>query len=159
MLCGDYEKLQGRITIQASPNPASACSLPQVLILHKYHSLQTLSVSRSAFRIQLKAEDREIQFPLCSGRKEKNGFMNTQHKLNYTKCCLLIPDFSGTPPSSIFWENRVCLMTSTLESFLSSLLLCCLLFPFTTLGLAIWQQLSFNRCNLCNRHFLNLGMN
>lgn len=113
-------------------NPASTCSLPQVLIIHKYHLLQILS--QICFqRIHPVAEDREIQFLLCPLNKRK--WVDEQKaQLVLHRVASLPLNFSGPPPPSIFGENRVYHMRSSLESLLSLLLLCCLLFPFIALG-------------------------
>ena len=107
------------------PNPASACFFPQVLIIHKYHWLPTPTPSQGLPPGNPGCSRTQREFPLCAWR-EKDSVPNTQHRFYYTVCCFLIPDFSGPPPSSVFWENSVCLIRSTLESFLSSVFLCCL---------------------------------
>lgn len=107
------------------PNPASACFFPQVLIIHKYHWLPTPTPSQGLPPGNPGCRRTQREFPLCAWR-EKDSVPNTQHRFYYTVCCFLIPDFSGPPPSSVFWENSVCLIRSTVESFLSSVFLCCL---------------------------------
>lgn len=98
---------------------------PQVLIIHKYHWLPTPTLSQGLPPGNPGCSRTQREFPLCAWRK-KDSVPNMQPRFYYTVCCFLIPDFSGPPPSSVFWENSVCLIRSTLESFLSSVFLCCL---------------------------------
>lgn len=117
------------------PSPASACSLPQVLITHKYHWLPAPSKDLPPGNLACSRGRRNVVSSVSMEKEDR--FLNTGYRSYYNKGSFVLPDFSGPPPSSVFWENRLCLIRCTLESFLSSLLLCSLLSSSLLLVLAI----------------------
>ena len=142
VLLGGYDPVWGlwQIPVEDSrcrllplPNPASALSIPQALIIHKYHSLQTVSLSRSASRdSNLHQKAWNI---VSSGPRGKKMVLWT-HSISCTTCqsiAPISPDHLGSFLSSIIWEKKF-VSSYLLESLCYSRLLCCLLFPFIALS-------------------------